>query len=68
LQFAFIVQTLVFIGAVLALFAIVPLSTWAATGRWRDALRAAREYGRCLLLMVAVSAVFVLAAAIGSAP
>lgn len=28
-----------------ALFAIVPLSVWAATGRWRAALEAAKGYG-----------------------
>ena len=55
--------------AVLAgIFAIVPAVTWAATGRWRDALHAAKGYAICLGILGALSAVFVVAAFIGSIP
>jgi hypothetical protein len=46
-----------FVGAVLALLSIVPLSTWAATGRWSDAVRAGKEFMQRIGLMVAAALV-----------
>lgn len=49
---------LLFALGVAAMFSLVPLSTWLATGRWQDALWAAKRYGRILLLIVGVPIVF----------
>ena len=37
-------KTLALIGAVTAMWAIVPLMVWGGTGDWRRALQALREY------------------------
>lgn len=49
---------LLFALGVAVLFSFVPLSTWLATGRWQDALWAAKRYGWLLLLIVGVPMVF----------
>ncbi|VTU25363.1 hypothetical protein H4CHR_01579 [Variovorax sp. PBS-H4] len=54
---------LLFIAALVALFSIAPLATWAATGRWRAAVEAARAYGfilGCMALAATVLAIVLL--------
>lgn len=50
------------------MFAIVPLCTWAATGRLKDAWRAAKGYALVLGILMGVALVFVVIAGIGSVP
>jgi hypothetical protein len=60
-------QALLLIAALAAMFSLVPLATWAATGRWRDAWRAAKGYAFALAIMGGVAG-FLAAAALLSAP
>lgn len=50
MHWGLITQSLLFVGAIVGLLAIVPLATWAATGRLADAWRATVEY----LLVMAI--------------
>jgi hypothetical protein len=60
-------QILLLVAALLGLFALVPLSAWAATGRWREAVRAARGYAIVLAVLGSVSVLAFIASLIGSA-
>jgi hypothetical protein len=44
-------QILLLIGAVAAMWSIVPLMVWGGTGDWRRALRALREYAGVMTLL-----------------
>lgn len=41
-------------GAILAMFSLIPLSAWAARGRWRDAWEAAKGYLLVMFWLVVV--------------
>lgn len=47
---------LLFSLGIAALFSLVPLSTWLATGRWRDAVWAAKRYGLLMLVLLGIPA------------
>lgn len=50
-------RLLLFLAAIAGLFSIVPLAAWAATGRWRAAVEAAKGYGRAMGLLLVLAAV-----------
>lgn len=58
-------QSLLAIAVIVGLLSIVPLSTWAATGRFKDAMHALRGYLPCLGIMLGLAGVIVLADFIG---
>jgi len=47
---------LLFCLGIAALFSLVPLSTWLATGRWQDAVWAAKRFGWLMLLLIGIPA------------
>jgi hypothetical protein len=61
-------QALLFILAVVGILSLVPLLTLAATGSWRQAVRAGKAYLFCMGLMLAIALVLVAAGLIGSVP
>lgn len=48
---------LLFVAAIAAMFSLVPLTAWAARGRWQDAWEAAKGYSKVMGLMVGAAAV-----------
>jgi hypothetical protein len=61
-------QTLLFIAAMAAMFSIVPLAIWAATGRLRDSWEAFKGYMICIGILAALSLFGVVSMLIGSIP
>lgn len=49
-----------FVGAIALMFSLIPLSAWAARGRWQDAWEASKAYLKVMGLMVAAAAVLAL--------
>jgi hypothetical protein len=47
-----------------ALVALVPLYVWGATGNWRHAVHALREYGKAMAVPIGIGLVFAAAALI----
>lgn len=58
---------LLFVLGVAVMFAPVPLSAWAARGRWQDAWEATKGYSKVMGLMVAAAGVLALALFISGA-
>lgn len=51
---------LLFVLGVAVMFAPVPLSAWAARGRWQDAWEATKGYSKVMGLMVGAAGVLAL--------
>jgi len=45
-----------FVLAVVAMCSLVPLTAWAARGRWQDAWGAAKAYGLVLCILIVIPA------------
>ncbi|WP_019652266.1 hypothetical protein [Variovorax atrisoli] len=58
---------LLFLAGIAVLFAPIPLSAWAARGRWQDAWEATKAYWKVLALMVGAAAVLSLVMLVASA-
>lgn len=58
---------LLFVAGILAMFAPIPLSAWAARGRWQDAWEATKGYCRVMGLMLGAAAVVTVIVYIASA-
>ena len=43
-------------AAIVVMVSLVPLSAWAARGRWQDAWTAAKAYGFILCLLIGIPA------------
>lgn len=49
-----------FVLGLAVMFAPIPLSAWAARGRWQDAWEAVKGYGKVMGLMLGAAAVMLL--------
>lgn len=45
-------------GVILAMFSIIPLSAWAARGKWRDAWEATKGYCIVMFWLVVAPGIF----------
>lgn len=56
-----------FVGGLAVMFSLIPLSAWAARGRWQDAWEASKAYLKVMGLMVGAAAVLALVMFVASA-
>lgn len=58
---------LLFVAAIAVMFSPIPLSAWAARGRWQDAWEATKGYAKVMGLMLAAAGVLALVLLISGA-